>query len=708
MEEARHHVTKLGGVFCRRERAIWRRKRLVNGLVQTYRRQRPRSLIFFAGKTSVSLTPVMEIPAMRPAVRYGDCTQTADVAHGCDVEDEMDARVDDEVIDDAGMTYADDITVEASMTYTADITAEASMIPSPADVTDDITLHKKTKNLHPNLNSSAPMGLFVGNIPLHTCSDTIIDDKIAHAFHNSTRKTLSYVAPSVQNGETTAVGYFLGKRPYFHHLKEFAMSVWPKLKEVTVAAMEDVIEGGPWLFQGQPIVLQKWEPGMALRKLQHTQVPVWIKLRHLPVEFWTEEGLSTVASGVGKPLYPDAITRACTRLDFARVCVMVDVTSNLPKHIIIMNPDEDGGESPCKVDVDCMTLGHSAKDCVLNKPKPAKPPIAVYVPKVGTLQEPTRTERNRRHPREEEDTTNIPSRPLHMTDRNKSRPPPAPVGKALVIYNSFDALHLLDDTDESSRAIWNVRGLNKRDHQMAVKDIVAEFRLQFLGLLETRVRINNAAQIQSFLLPQCKWYVDYGSSGNRVWIAWNDSFIDVVVVECGTQFIHCLVTIRAIHETVAVTVTYGATEVVDRRELWSALENLTIQCADIPWLIGGDFNAVRDLSEVCGTSGDIQTAMEEFNAAIQNTGLLPLPMQGECYTWHNHSATPRNLWKRLDRMLINDRWMARFPNTFYSVLTPRTSDHSPIVLYEDRQQQYGGMFRFDNYLARLPEFIPSV
>ena len=55
--------------------------------------------------------------------------------------------------------------------------------------------------------------------------------------------------------------------------------------------MEDVIEGGPWLFQGQPIVLQKWEPGMVLRKLQHTQVPMWIKLRHFPVELWTDEGL---------------------------------------------------------------------------------------------------------------------------------------------------------------------------------------------------------------------------------------------------------------------------------------------------------------------------------------------------------------------------------------------------------------------------------
>ncbi|KAL0439725.1 UNVERIFIED_CONTAM: hypothetical protein Slati_2455500 [Sesamum latifolium] len=114
----------------------------------------------------------------------------------------------------------------------------------------------------------------------------------------------------------------------------------------TVAAMEEVIEGGPWLFQGQPIILQQWEPGMALRKHKHTQVPVWLCLKHLPVEFWTNEGLSIVASGIGRPLYQDAITKACTRLDFARVCVMLDISSKLPKHVVVMVPWEDGGESP--------------------------------------------------------------------------------------------------------------------------------------------------------------------------------------------------------------------------------------------------------------------------------------------------------------------------------------------------------------------------
>ncbi|KAL2253043.1 UNVERIFIED_CONTAM: hypothetical protein Sindi_0099000 [Sesamum indicum] len=114
------------------------------------------------------------------------------------------------------------------------------------------------------------------------------------------------------------------------------------------------------------------------------------------------------------------------------------------------------------------------------------------------------------------------------------------------------------------------------------------------------------------------------------------------------------------------------------------------------------------MNEVCGASGDIRMAMEEFNVGIQEAGLIPLPMQGEWYTWHNCSTNSRSLWKRLDQILINDRWLARFPSSCYHCLLPRASDHSPLLLHGDRQNQTGGMFRFDNYLTHSPEFIPSV
>ncbi|KAL2224854.1 UNVERIFIED_CONTAM: hypothetical protein Sindi_2939200 [Sesamum indicum] len=260
-------------------------------------------------------------------------------------------------------------------------------------------------------------------------------------------------------------------------------------------------------------------------------------------------------------------------------------------------------------------------------------------------------------------------------------------------------------------AVWNVRGLNKRDHQLALKDLISEYRLDFMGILETRVRINNIMHIQSVLLPHWKWFVDYATVGNRIWVAWDDNVMDVHILDLGNQIMHCRVTHRTDSESLIITIVYGASEMIDRRSLWNTLESLAREHSDEPWLVGGgggDFNAVRDMNEVCGASGDIRMAMEEFNVGIQEAGLIPLPMQGEWYTWHNCSMNSRSLWKRLDRILINDRWLARFPSSYYHCLLQRTSDHSPLLLHGDRQNQTGGMFRFDNYLTLSPEFIPSV
>ncbi|KAK4384580.1 hypothetical protein Sango_3046400 [Sesamum angolense] len=168
-------------------------------------------------------------------------------------------------------------------------------------------------------------------------------------------------------------------------------------------------------------------------------------------------------------------------------------------------------------------------------------------------------------------------------------------------------------------AVWNVRGLNRRDHQIAVRELAMNSRLHFLGLLETRVTLPNAARVQNAIM-------------------------DIVV-----QFVHCRIFILSSHIYVLVTVSYAANDVGSRQELCQALCNISGSIGDEPWLVGGDFNAVRDLSEVCGTSGDIRLAMNEFNDCILNIGLIALPMRGERFTWHNCSDDGRSLWKRLDR-----------------------------------------------------------
>ncbi|KAK4382095.1 hypothetical protein Sango_2905200 [Sesamum angolense] len=258
------------------------------------------------------------------------------------------------------------------------------------------------------------------------------------------------------------------------------------------------------------------------------------------------------------------------------------------------------------------------------------------------------------------------------------------------------------------KAIWNVRGLNRRDHRVAVRDLVCEFRLHFIALLETRVVQSNVTRIQSGVLSRWRWFVDYAGPGNRIWIAWNDELIDVDILNVGTQFVHCRVLVHELHESIFITVVYGAHEVNTRRELWQEIIELVGTIGNVPWLVGGDFNTVLDMSEVSGASGDIRVAMNEFNDCILQTGLLSLPMQGERFTWHNCSLDGRSLWKRLDRLLVNDVWMDRWPNLYYTCLTPRRSDHSPMVLKGDCRNMQASLFRFDNYLALSPGFLASV
>ncbi|KAK4420260.1 hypothetical protein Salat_2439100 [Sesamum alatum] len=229
----------------------------------------------------------------------------------------------------------------------------------------------------PSPTSTAPArDIYVGKIRVNP-SPNPNADSITEGFTKSTRRVLHFVAPETQNGtvevvetgpkwwQSTAVGYFLGMGPYFFQFEAFVKSQWPAVKEVgasstgfyfivfhTEVAVEEVIEGGSWLFQGQPIVLQKWQPGMTSLKQSHRQIPLWVKFRNLPMEYWTTEGLSVIASGVGSPLYLDAITRNCARVDYARVCVLVDISRELPKQLVLVQPCENSAAGVCRIPVE--------------------------------------------------------------------------------------------------------------------------------------------------------------------------------------------------------------------------------------------------------------------------------------------------------------------------------------------------------------------
>ncbi|KAL0288054.1 UNVERIFIED_CONTAM: hypothetical protein Sradi_7109900 [Sesamum radiatum] len=248
-------------------------------------------------------------------------------------------------------------------------------------------------------------------------------------------------------------------------------------------------------------------------------------------------------------------------------------------------------------------------------------------------------------------------------------------------------------------ASWNVRGLNAIGHQHAVGQFVREKGVQFLGLLETRVRVGNVQSVRSRLLPGWSWFDDYSGPGGRIWLAWNAMEIGVVL-RVEAQLIHCALLNKRTSTKCLISVVYGDCEAVRRRPLWESLLSISEDSVDDPWCVLGDFNAIVDPSESCGRVVEPTSAMAEFSDFITDAALVHLPFQGCPYTWHNCSEGIRSLWRRLDRVLVNEAWLLKWPRTSYLSALPSTSDHSPIVLRSDECRPIKGIFRFDNFLTK--------
>ena len=162
------------------------------------------------------------------------------------------------------------------------------------------------------------------------------------------------------------VGYFLDSGLPLPVIKSIALKIWRKhslfdvipigdgcflFKFSQAFGAKDVLEGGPWIFAGRYLVLRWWSIGLSLAKETLSSIPVWVQLSGIPLEYWSAEGLSHIASAVGIPLYADAATEDCFRVSFARICVEVDASVPLLNSFETEVLQTDGSSSLCTIGV---------------------------------------------------------------------------------------------------------------------------------------------------------------------------------------------------------------------------------------------------------------------------------------------------------------------------------------------------------------------
>ncbi|KAG8662107.1 hypothetical protein MANES_01G065050v8 [Manihot esculenta] len=146
---------------------------------------------------------------------------------------------------------------------------------------------------------------------------------------------------------------------------------------------------------------------------------------------------------------------------------------------------------------------------------------------------------------------------------------------------------------------------------------------------------------------------------------------------------------------------YGEADRGSRHLSWQRLRMLASHL-EAPWVCLGDFNDILSPSEKRGGRPQPPRLINGFRKALCDSGLMEFPMTGYPFTWEHSRNSGSWVESKLDRVLTNAQWRARFSNSSTEVMGFSTSDHLPILLVVKCfvEQRHAHRFHFENMWLR--------
>nr|XP_027090446.1 uncharacterized protein LOC113711482 [Coffea arabica] len=462
---------------------------------------------------------------------------------------------------------------------------------------------------------------------------------------------------------------------------------------------------GFWNVAEFPMRVFKWSPDFTVSS-ESSRAPVWIALEHLPIHFFDKVSLFSIANTIGNPLQIDTATAALSRPSVARICVDLDVSQDLPERIWIGTGNSGFWQRllyenlPLYSSDGCRQHKHrrnGSKGTPLtaaavaqthedtNGAKQSKAPQLAYLI--------TRTGPNQKN----EEL----GQPSHVSMARQAQ-----VGSGQVESSSCVCL------DGGQVAAGQVE-----DSGAPAPVLKVSATPPVLGRICDDSQIQQAAHEK--LSPQGSLsdgedLPEVGARDRRTLVASLQQFSKALGPRVQQKFAEreangfTMVLSRKARKKRATTpLTRQVLTRVGRHALWSELRALASSITR-PWLVGGDFNAIRTLAEYTGRAHQDLGAISDFNTAISDCHLQELPYSGSSYTWSGVRSGSR-IWKRLDRVLANHQWLSFLPNTSVQHLNRATSDHTPLLVHlRGADASAPKPFKFQNFWVSSSEFQSTV
>ncbi|XP_057808850.1 uncharacterized protein LOC131023324 [Salvia miltiorrhiza] len=251
---------------------------------------------------------------------------------------------------------------------------------------------------------------------------------------------------------------------------------------------------------------------------------------------------------------------------------------------------------------------------------------------------------------------------------------------------------------------YNIRGLGSKIKKREIREIIQKQEIDVVFLQETKMGQLSEPDLKSIWGTEAVEFANRQAEGRSggILTLWNPAKFS-----CSSQwngegalFVNGI-WLSGNFPCVLINV-YASQMLKDREELWDRIGLVVKQNRDSCVCVAGDFNSVRTESDRVGrgtqfSSRDIQV----FDNFIRGNELEEIRLQGRKFTWYQ----PQGLCKtKLDRFMVNDKWVSIWPNSKARGLPRSVLDHCPILM-ETKVVDWGPKpFRFINAWMNHPNF----
>lgn len=190
---------------------------------------------------------------------------------------------------------------------------------------------------------------------------------------------------------------------------------------------------------------------------------------------------------------------------------------------------------------------------------------------------------------------------------------------------------------------WNIRGFGHSGRRTLLKEYITREGINFVAFQETikaDFSHRNLTSIDPFSKFEWRWVPASGHSGG-ILLGCNRDCCDVLSWSLGIHFVSVTVKHQASARTWAVVAVYGPADHSLSANFLGEIRSLVhdLDLAQIPVLVGGDFNLIRSGADKSNSNID-WPRVHLFNDAIASMDLREVARSGACYTWTKKQLAP--------------------------------------------------------------------